>query len=65
MSEDISKPKRGRRKVSFSDSEPVEVAPEQPPGPPMLTQSELSQLRIFELEARAARAEAETSRIRK
>lgn len=65
MSEDISKPKRGRRKVSFSDPESVEVAPEQPPGPPMLTQSELSQLRIFELEARAARAEAETSRIRK
>jgi len=65
MSEEVSKPKRGRRKSVVADAEPVVVAPEQPAGPPMLTQAELSQLRIFELEARAARAEAETNRIRK
>lgn len=65
MSEEISKPKRGRRKLAVVNSEPIEVAPEQPAGPPMLTQGELAQLRVFELEARAARAEAETSRVRK
>ena len=65
MSEELLKPKRGRRKSVVADPEPVVVASEQPAGPPMLKQEELAQLRIFELEARAARAEAETSRIRK
>lgn len=63
MTEEI-KPKRKYR----HKAEPAEAAPvagDVPAGPPMLTQSELSQLRIFELEAKAARAEAETCRLRK
>ena len=38
---------------------------ETPPGPPMLTQDELFKLRLFESELRAARAEAETCRMRR
>lgn len=64
MTEEI-KTRRSRRKLAVVNTEEPVVAPERPPGPPMLTQAELAQLRIFELEARAARAEAETSRIRK
>jgi hypothetical protein len=63
MTDEIKPKRKYRRK-----DEPVMAAAEgadAPPGPPMLTQSELAQLRIFELEAKAARAEAETCRLRK
>ena len=63
MTHEIKSKRKYRRK-----DEPVQAASgdvDAPVGPPMLTQSELAQLRIFELEAKAARAEAETCRLRK
>jgi hypothetical protein len=62
MTDEIKPKRKYRRK-----DEPVEADPsvDAPAGPPMLTQSELAQLRIFELETKAARAEAETCRLRK
>jgi hypothetical protein len=61
-----------RKSVAATPAEDVsvpahEVVPsaEQAPGPLMLTQDELFKLRLFESELRAARAEAETCRMRK
>ena len=62
--DDTNKPKKKQtRKVSES----AEVVPviDGPPPPPMLTQDELFKIRLFEVEMRAAKAEAETCRMRK
>jgi hypothetical protein len=80
MSEVTNKTKRQYRRKASADTlearvEAVELvdavqpemaaAPSAPPAPPMLTQEELFKIKLYQVEAQRAAAEAETARMRK